>query len=142
MRHRPIEAPSDAAWACREGTTRDRLSTSAESDGMRAGAWIVVGSILAGPATGQSSLFAQAIDFVRYAGPIIAYANQCMRDVERIERTVDAVVRFASALQTDDERLLIQSAMSIELVYHTDRPKAELCPDWLAKLAHVEEAVR
>lgn len=109
---------------------------------MRMWAFIVAGVLVTGSAAGQSSLFAQAIDFVRYAGPIIANANQCMRDAERIERAVDAVVRFASAFQTDDERLLIQSAMSIELVYHTDRPKVELCPDWLAKLALVEDAVR
>lgn len=109
---------------------------------MRAWAWIVVGVALAGPATGQSSEFARAIDYVRYAGRVIARAGQCTLNHERTERLSNAVVQFLGRGHPRWDQDLISSAMSIEIAYYNDPPDRRLCADWTMRLWEIEQTIR
>lgn len=47
---------------------------------------------------------------------VLAHANQCIRDVPRIERARDLVVSLVAWDLPEAERRLVSAAMSIELV--------------------------
>ena len=89
---------------------------------MRAWAWVAVGLALTGPAVGQSSDFAKAVDTLRGTARIISYANRCIRDPDRLERVAAEVVRLVRFGMTEEEGTLLRFAMSIELVYYDEIP--------------------
>lgn len=106
--------------------------------------WMVAaaGLALAGPAAGQSSDLAQAIDRIRGSARILSYANMCVREPDRIELVLSLVVRAVSYGRPQAERDLLQTAMDVETIYYGDVPKSETCPAWIERFYALEQAVR